>query len=58
MTESGGRSVVFENADNDFPQRISYRRDADELIATISDLEGSQEMQWRWQMHRAGPEGQ
>lgn len=57
MVEADDRSVVFENAENDFPQRISYRRNGAELIATISDLEGTHEMQWRWTKVAGSPEG-
>lgn len=57
MTDAGDASIVFENAENDFPQRISYRREADELIATISDLEGAQTMQWSWKLRRTDSEG-
>ena len=36
--------VMFENADHDFPQRIHYVRVGIGLTATISDLEGSNEI--------------
>lgn len=31
-----GQSVVFENLQHDYPQRITYRRDGSRLIATTS----------------------
>jgi hypothetical protein len=33
--ETGDKRVVFENAAHDFPQRIIYRRDGDQLVARI-----------------------
>ena len=40
-TVIGDNSVVFENADHDYPQRIRYTREADRLRATISLLDDS-----------------
>ena len=34
--ETSQNSVVFANPDHDYPQEISYRRDASQLYATIS----------------------
>lgn len=34
-TEITDRSVVFENLQHDFPQRVAYRRNGDELLAWI-----------------------
>ena len=34
--ETSENSVVFANPDHDYPQEISYRRDASQLYATIS----------------------
>ena len=34
-------SVLFENAEHDYPQQIRYSREADRLQATISLLDGS-----------------
>lgn len=36
LVERGPRSVVFENPDHDFPQRIRYARTGDTLVATVS----------------------
>ncbi len=33
-------SVTFENPDHDFPQRITYARTDDRLVATIARLDG------------------
>jgi Domain of unknown function (DUF6265) len=42
--------VIFENAANDYPQRVRYWRDGDGLKAQISLLDGSQPMNFRWKM--------
>jgi hypothetical protein len=36
----------FENAQNDYPQVVEYRRDGDALYAAISDLEGGNRIQF------------
>lgn len=50
LKEATGTRVVFENAAHDFPQRIIYWKDGNDLRAriegTINGKEGSQE--WRW----------
>lgn len=38
---TGENSVLFENADHDYPQQIRYTREANRLQATISLLDGS-----------------
>lgn len=38
--------VVFENAAHDYPQRVSYRRESDTVIATVSLIDGSKEGRW------------
>jgi hypothetical protein len=43
-----GTSVTFENAAHDFPQRIRYVRTGDVMIATISAIDGSNPMEWRF----------
>jgi len=48
LSEQSDRSVIFVNAENDFPQRIHYRRQGDVLEVTISDASGEQSMRWRW----------
>lgn len=42
-------SVVFENGDHDYPQRIEYRQTKEGLAATISKLDGSRPVQYAWQ---------
>ena len=41
-------SVTFENAEHDFPQRITYRTTKTGLGATISKLDGSRATQYAW----------
>lgn len=43
-----GKKAVFENMDNDFPQRIIYSREGDKLTARIEDASGEKGMQWTW----------
>ena len=41
--------VVFENAANEYPQRIAYRSpDRDLLAATVSQLDGSRPTNYSW----------
>ena len=42
-------SVVFENGDHDFPQRIEYRPAKEGLAATISKLDGTRPVQYVWE---------
>ena len=39
-TEMGEQRVTFTNPEHDFPQKISYKRDGDDLIAGASALDG------------------
>ncbi|MFV1885455.1 MAG: DUF6265 family protein [Balneola sp.] len=48
LTKVTGKKAVFENMENDFPQRIIYSRDGDELTARIEDSSGEKGMQWTW----------
>jgi Domain of unknown function (DUF6265) len=51
FTEPGAATadaVVFENAEHDYPQRISYRKTKAGLAATISRLDGSRPTQYAW----------
>ena len=47
-TAIDGQSVTFENAANDYPQRIRYSREGDELAAEISMKDGSKPNRWRF----------
>ena len=48
LVSHGPGEAVFENPAHDFPQRIRYVVDGDELTATISAIDGSNEMRWRF----------
>jgi hypothetical protein len=41
-------SVTFLNRDHDYPQRISYRRDGDVIVAEVSLADGTKPMRWRY----------
>jgi hypothetical protein len=45
---AGPASITFENAQQDYPQRIAYRKDGKGLAATISTLDGSRPTEYRW----------
>ena len=45
---AGGEGLTFVNASHDYPQRIHYQREGDELIAEISLADGSKAMRWRY----------
>ncbi len=51
MTGLEGRRAVFENAENDFPQRVIYSRDGDVLTGRIEGtIDGQpQAMEWVYQ---------
>lgn len=41
-------AITFVNAAHDYPQRISYRRDGEELVAETSLIDGTKLMRWRY----------
>ena len=45
----GAGEIVFLNPAHDYPQRIHYRREGAELVATISLADGSRPQTWRYQ---------
>ena len=47
--ESG---VTFVNLANDYPQRIRYWRDGEELVAEIAAADGSKPRRWRYRRVR------
>jgi len=49
-----GQSVVFENADHDFPQRILYRREGDRLHARIEGKLKGQDRAKDWEFKKSG----
>lgn len=50
LVTAEGTRAVFENPAHDFPQRIEYRRDGEDLVARISALDESaaRASEWRW----------
>jgi hypothetical protein len=42
--------AVFENAKHDFPQRIVYRRDGQDLVASISALDGARQVNFHYRL--------
>lgn len=46
LVEQGAQSVVFENLQHDFPQRIAYQRNGRQLTATVSAGERVQVFQF------------
>jgi hypothetical protein len=54
MKATGDRRVVFENAAHDFPQRILYWRDGEELVARIEGTLKGKERSEQWRFRRAG----
>lgn len=53
LVEPSDRSVTFGNPTHDFPQRIEYAREGDQLTMTISGEEGGAARSERWTMRRA-----
>jgi Domain of unknown function (DUF6265) len=45
-----GDDVIFENAANDYPQRVRYWRDGDGLKAQIAMLDGSKPLDFSFRM--------
>lgn len=48
LVEARGTSVTFENQTHDYPQRIRYVRTGNQMVATISRLDGSNAMSWSY----------
>ena len=49
-TVSAENSIVFENPDHDYPQRIYYWREGKELKAEISLMDGSKAVQFSFRL--------
>ena len=47
-TSASASEIVFENPAHDYPQRIRYSREGDELYAEISMKDGSKPNRWRF----------
>ncbi len=50
LADAGETFAVFENPQNDYPQRVRYVRSGDTLSATISDLSGGDAISWSWEL--------
>ena len=50
--EAGERRVVFENAAHDFPQRILYWREGEQLVARIEGPVKGKERREEWRFSR------
>lgn len=46
--DGGPKLLVFENPAHDYPTRITYRREGELLVATISGPDGANPMSWRY----------
>ena len=53
LKESGERRVVFENAAHDFPQRVLYWREGEQLVARIEGTIQGKERSEQWRFARA-----
>ena len=53
LTHVDESAATFENADNDFPQRIRYERENDALTATIDGTIGREKRMLTWTWRRA-----
>jgi hypothetical protein len=51
--EVGERRIVFENAQHDFPQRILYWREGEQLVARVEGTAGGKEKREEWRFDRA-----
>lgn len=58
LKESADYYVVFENSENDFPQRIIYRRMDDTLHARIEGTVNGQSKSMEWKWKHVTPESQ
>ncbi|QIG78667.1 DUF6265 family protein [Stakelama tenebrarum] len=48
LTETAPNRVTFEAPEHDYPQKISYMRDGDVMVATISMADGSNPSTWEY----------
>jgi hypothetical protein len=50
---AGGRtSATFENRAHDYPQRITYRRNGNVMVATVALADGSRPISWTFRRRR------
>ena len=52
LTEAGPNLLAFENPAHDYPTRITYRREGEQLTATISGPNGAKPQNWRYRRAR------
>lgn len=48
IVEDGQPGLTFMNAEHDYPQRIRYWREGEELVAEIALKDGSKARRWRY----------
>ena len=53
VIEASATRVVFQNLDNDFPQRVIYERTGDVLTARIEGHMGDREQAMEWRFDKA-----
>jgi hypothetical protein len=53
LKEAGERRVVFENAVHDFPQRVLYWREGEQLVARVEGTIKGKERGEEWRFTRA-----
>lgn len=53
VIEASATRVVFQNLDNDFPQRVIYQRTDDVLTARIEGPMGDREQAMEWRFDKA-----
>ena len=46
--ESGLTGAVFDKPDHDFPQRITYTLDGEQLHVSIGTIDGTKKVAWTW----------
>ena len=56
LVEEGAHGATFANPKHDFPKRISYRRDGDRLVATVSGDEPGNAHSWSYRRRDAALE--
>jgi hypothetical protein len=52
LVASGRTSATFENRAHDYPQRITYRRNGNVMVATLSLADGSRPISWTFRRRR------
>ena len=55
LVEESAMTVTFANPRHDFPKRISYRRDGDTLVATVSGDDPAKGQRWTYRRRGGAP---